>query len=177
MKNKKIIIIITVVLLVVAGTVAALLLKKGNKDKKKTYEPGSVEAESEILLNKWLGAMAGGKTDDFISCCYTDALMDYHMNQTGLDRDKFKEYLKHVYVHDDFEYRNLEIRGKTKLDEDAYFEINKQLGDKDKIDSMYKISYTYELKYENEWTKVEENVNIFLIKGQCYVDNLSDIKK
>lgn len=174
MKKKRVIIFIVLALVIAAGVTAFLLLRNSNGEKKKTYEKGSVEAESEIVINKWLKAISEENTDEFIQCCYTEALMNLHAELMGLDMESFKKYIKHVYVVGGFEFRNVEIQKKSRLDEDAYYEINAMLEEKDRIDGMYSITFTYDIRYDDEWTSVEETYGIFMIKGQCYIDNLSD---
>lgn len=174
MKKKRVIIFIVLALVIAAGVTAFLLLRNSNGEKKKTYEKGSVEAESEIVINKWLKAISEENTDEFIQCCYTEALMNLHAELMGLDMESFKKYIKHVYVVGGFEFRNVEIQKKSRLDEDAYYKINAMLEEKDRIDGMYSITFTYDIRYDDEWTSVEETYGIFMIKGQCYIDNLSD---
>ena len=99
--------------------------------------------------------------------------MNLHAELTGLDMESFKQYIKYVYVVGGFEFRNVEIQKKSRLDEDAYYKINSMLGEKDRIEGMYSITFTYDIRYDDEWTTVEETC-VFMIKGQCYIDNLSD---
>ena len=174
MKKKKKIFFIVLALVIAAGVTGFFLLKNGKAEKKKTYENGSVEAESEIVINKWLKAISEENTDAFIQCCYTDSLLNLHAELTGLDMESFKQYIKYVYVVGGFEFRNVEIQKKSRLDEDAYYKINSMLGEKDRIEGMYSITFTYDIRYDDEWTTVEETCGVFMIKGQCYIDNLSD---
>lgn len=173
MKNKKLIIIIVVVLAIAAGITAFILLRGKGKEEKKTYEEGSIEAEMQTSLDRWLKAMAEENIDEFVESCYTDELLAYHEAKLGLSEENFKAYLKHIVVGG-FEYKNIEIAGKNKLDEDAFFEINKELPEAAKITSMYKINFAYDIKYDDEWSRVEETGSILEINGKYYVDNLAN---
>lgn len=172
MKKRVIWIVIAAVLLIAVAT--TFIISNRNKKDSKGFEKDSVEAESEIVINSWLDALSKCDVDKLFECCYTDSLLKYHMKSVKMNEEEFRAYMAYILGTEKFEYRNVEVKGKSMLDEDAFYKINKKLDSKEQISNMYKVEFKYEIKYEEEWQEVEETCQIMLINGKCYVDNMSN---
>ena len=170
MKNKKIMIIGAVIIVAVLGTVF-FVFKKNQKNKTKTYPQDSVEYAAKELITDWFDAVISKDYDKYLRCCFPDEIKSYIMNQTGLEEKQFEEYVKYSMGPGDFSYKNLEIVKKENLPEEFFGEINIAIDNGSKISHMYEIVFKYEIMYDNEWQKVEENCRIIMINGKCYIFN------